>query len=96
MTAAIYLADLPPSTSAKHSNLKRCALWAYWWFKLLTVHLLCRLLVLPGDSPNHPKHHNAPESADWRNHIYVQSERFDYPENFGLASAMLDSLRSWS
>ena len=95
MTAAIYLTDTPPPVAVESSCWKIFVSWGYWWLKLFTVHFLSRLLVLPGDSPNHPKHHNDPGAKDWRNHIYARSERYDYPENFGLSSAILDSLQSW-
>jgi hypothetical protein len=95
-TAFIRLADLPPLLSDDASRLKHYFKWTGWWTRFILIHLPSRLLVLPGDSPNHPLHHHDPGDKQLHEHIFKSSPPDAYPVNWGLINALNDTLVTWS
>ena len=79
--------------------------WTAWWAEMLTLHLLTRVFVLPGDAPAHDYHHRFPASTGWANCIHERQRDVvngcpSYPQNYiehwGLLSAIDDLISGLS
>jgi hypothetical protein len=71
-THGIFLGELVPDPALPPGR-KQWA-WARWWARMLFVHLLCRLLVLVGDTPCHDFHHRFPRAKAWPNYIFARQQ----------------------
>lgn len=88
LTSARYCGDVPPRENLPFP--RRLLAWMAWWFRLLTVHLVCRVAVLPFELIHHDLHHHAawervgkrrvdmPRFFNWMNSAH---SRADYVKN---------------
>lgn len=96
LSTAIFVGEpFPPGTATE-----RLA----WAFRMLTIHLFCRVFVLVGDTPCHDYHHRYPTSRDWPDYAFArEADRKkasagwpEYTEIWGLFSAISASFETLS
>jgi len=73
-------AGLPPPPHDL-GGIQASIAWAVWWFHMLTVQLLFRVVVLVGDAARHDLHHARPGSRDWPNHLRDRYPARRYPDS---------------
>ena len=66
-TRPVFAGCNPPSSCLKGFN--KTAAWTLWWAKMLTFHLLFRVIVLVGDAARHDLHHARPGNRNWANYM---------------------------
>lgn len=61
--------------------------WSTWTMRMLTIHLLTRLAILPGSLPSHDAHHVAEKLTvkTWRRATYVRSDLIAEGNDKGMA-----------
>lgn len=71
--------------------------WLRWWMRMLGYHLPVRILILPGEMPEHDWHYRHPHDPDWANGIYARQRDLEagcpgfsesYTEVWGLFEAI--------
>jgi fatty acid desaturase len=91
-TVARFLGDPTPHGERGAAYL---ASWAYWWARLLFLHVPSRVAVLISDLPQHDLHHRRPQS-DWANAAYVREQDLEtaregtYREVWGSLAQHID------
>ena len=66
-TRPVFAGCSPPSTNLK--GLCKIVAWTLWWIKMMTFHLLFRVIVLVGDAARHDLHHARPSNRNWANYM---------------------------
>jgi len=94
-TKAVFLGDPTPNPSLEGSP--KFLAWCRWWLRLLFIHVPCRFMILPGDTPVHDFHTRHPGNDDWVNAIWLREAELvagcvDWPllyeEHWGLGTAI--------
>lgn len=79
-TRPVFAGTAPPLQTLQ--GIRKIFAWVIWWFCMLTVHLLFRIVVLVGDAARHDLHHARPGSRDWPNYMrdrYPLHQDRNYP-----------------
>ncbi|WP_265284188.1 fatty acid desaturase [Verminephrobacter aporrectodeae] len=71
---ARFCGSATPMRSATHSATSYYGCWLVWWSAQLLYHIPVRLLVLPGDLPQHDFHHRSPNTTEWPNAAYARQQ----------------------
>lgn len=66
-TRPVFAGCKPPPAHLK--GFGKVVSWAFWWFKMMTFHLLFRVIVLVGDAARHDLHHARPGNRNWANYM---------------------------
>ena len=66
-TRPVFAGCNPPSSCLK--GFSKTAAWTLWWVKMMTFHLLFRVIVLVGDAARHDLHHARPGDRNWANYM---------------------------
>lgn len=94
LTQAVFLGEATPSPTL--TGWEKVAAWSLWWARMAFVHLLARVFVLVGDTPNHDYHHRHPASRKWSyaafarrdNALQPRPSKPPYVEQWGLGNAI--------
>jgi len=90
LTRGRFCGDALPSADLRGGAWLRA--WAMWWVRLLTLHAVVRVAVLPGDLTHHDLHHLRPHDLDWANADDVRLEMLadgvTLNETWGLFAAL--------
>ncbi len=66
-TRPVFAGCIPPNAEMK--GVRKVASWTFWWIKMMTCHLLFRVIVLVGDAARHDLHHARPSNRNWANYM---------------------------
>ncbi len=66
-TCPVFAGCIPPD--AKIKGVSKVVSWTFWWIKMMTCHLLFRVIVLVGDAARHDLHHARPGNRNWANYM---------------------------
>ena len=66
-TRPVFAGCIPPDIKIK--GIRKVASWTFWWIKMMTYHLLFRVIVLVGDAARHDLHHARPGNRNWANYM---------------------------
>ena len=66
-TRPVFAGCMPPSDDLAGFN--KVVAWTFWWMKMMTSHLLFRVIVLVGDAARHDLHHARPGNRNWANYM---------------------------
>lgn len=90
LTRGRFCGDALPDADLR--GVARLRAWAMWWLRLLTLHAVVRVAVLPGDLTHHDLHHLRPTDFDWANADAVRFEMLangeTLNETWGLFAAL--------
>jgi fatty acid desaturase len=90
LTRGRFCGDALPDADLR--GVARLRAWARWWLRLLTLHAVVRVAVLPGDLTHHDLHHLRPTDFDWPNADAVRFEMLangeTLNETWGLFAAL--------
>ncbi len=99
-TRPVFAGCIPPD--AKMKGVSKVASWTFWWMKMMTCHLLFRVIVLVGDAARHDLHHARPGNRNWANYMCDRypsrrpAETFCSYESWGCFSTIDKCLQSIS
>ncbi len=94
-TKAVFLGEATPDPASR--GVSKLLAWGCWWFRMLFIHGLCRILILQGDTPVHDVHTRCPGSDDWANALWIRGAELEevcsrwtspYQERWGLSNAI--------
>lgn len=60
-----FLGEAPPRNQSLLA-------WVVWGLRMVAYHLPVRIVILPGELPEHDWHHRNPHNPDWSNGIYAR------------------------
>lgn len=90
LTRGRFCGDALPDADLR--GFARLRAWAIWWLRLLTLHAVVRIAVLPGDLTHHDLHHLRPHDFDWANadavRLEMLAEGVALNETWGLFAAL--------
>ena len=66
-TRPVFAGVVPPSRALQ--GTRKTLAWIIWWFHMITIQLLFRVVVLVGDAARHDLHHARPSNRDWPNYM---------------------------
>ena len=99
-TRPVFAGCNPPPTHLK--GLSKTAAWTSWWIKMMTFHLLFRVIILVGDAARHDLHHARPSNRNWANYMCDRYparrpvETFCSEESWGCLSTINSCISSIS
>jgi hypothetical protein len=69
---------VPQRAAAHGSRLRWCGQWLAWVAAHLFYHLPVRILVLPGDLPQHDFHHRRPNTRQWTQATHARQSDLEW------------------